>query len=219
MRRYQNQGITLPSRNSSPSESSTPAPPSHYAPDDDYFYDNSSSYQNLMPPQNQGTSAGSRGSWSSFDSERAVAAWSNPSYDLSLLPTSSMSHTTPGMGNYAYAPSQAPASHAWPWPAPSTSSSAMDPNLHMQVRSPVSYSAPAPAHYDDFPMAQPLMSPSGGRAYSRSPGRASYPGLQANAAPTSTPRARTWSEQQGYDSLAQTTYPDPRHPQNPLYRF
>lgn len=219
VRRYQNNGIALPSRPSSPSEMSTSAPPSQYYPEDEDYYDIPGSYNSLMPPQPQHSSAGSRRSWSSIDSDGAVSAWSNaPSYDLSLgVPTTSMSHTTHSMPGYAFAPPPAQPSHSWPWP--STTTSSMDPSYSMQVRSPVSYHTPAQPHYDDFPMAQPLMSPSSGRAYSRSPGRASYPGLQANAVPTSTPRAQTWSEQQSYDSLAQTTYPDARHQQNPLYRY
>ncbi|KAH7385561.1 hypothetical protein DE146DRAFT_621363 [Phaeosphaeria sp. MPI-PUGE-AT-0046c] len=218
VRQYQNRSMPLPSRPSSPSEFSTLAPPTHYSADEDSYYDPSSAYNNLMPPQTQGTSAGSRHSWSSLDSEGAVSPWSNaPSYLPVGHPTSSMPHTTQSISSYPYAQPQVQASDSWSWP--STTTSSIDPSYPMQAQSPTSYHVSAPHHYDDSPWGQPLMSPSGSRPYSRSPGRASYPGMQANAAPTSTPRAQTWSEQQSYGSLAQTTYPGARHQQNPLYRF
>jgi hypothetical protein len=78
VRRYKHEGITLPSRANSPPEFSTPAPPSHYYQDDEDYYETPSSYDNLMPPQTQHSSARSRHSWSSIDSEGAVSAtWSN----------------------------------------------------------------------------------------------------------------------------------------------
>jgi hypothetical protein len=201
VRRYQNQGITLPSRASSPSESTAPFP--NYPHDEDY-YDSSNMYNNtLMPPHNPGTSAGSHRSWSSLDSEAAVSAWSNTN-EYDPMASSSMSNV-PDYG-YSPRPHASHPSYDWTWHS-----------QQQQQQSPVSYHAPtaAPApqgHYDAYALAQP-------RAYSRSPARASYPGMLPNAVPTSTPRARTWSDQQTHDSLHPTTYPDPRLQQNPLYRF
>jgi hypothetical protein len=220
VRRYQNQGITLQSRASSPSEASTPAAFSGYNPDDEYSYDGSNAYDTLMPPQ--GTSAGSHRSWSSLDSEAAVSAWSTPQdYTLPIaVPASHMTHATHSMSDYAFTqprPLSTDVSsppHDWNW----ASTSPMNPSASIQARSPISYSTPAPQHYDDYGMLQPVMSPDG-HSYSRSPARASYPGVLPNAVPPSLPRARAWSEQQPYDSLSPTTYPDPRLQQNPLYRF
>jgi hypothetical protein len=220
VRRYQNQGITLQSRASSPSEASTPATFSSYNPDDEYSYDGLNAYDTLMPPQ--GTSAGSHRSWSSLDSEAAVSAWSTPhDYTLPMAaPASQMTHATHSMSDYAFTQPRPLSTgvssppHDWNW----ASTSPMNPSAPMQARSPVSYSTPAPPHYDDYGMLQPVMSPDG-HSYSRSPARASYPGVLPNAVPTSLPRARAWSEQQPYDSLSPTTYPDPRLQQNPLYRF
>jgi hypothetical protein len=220
VRRYQNQGITLQSRASSPSEASTPATFSGYNPDDEYSYDGSNAYDALMPPQ--GTSAGSHRSWSSLDSEAAVSAWSTPQdYTLPIaVPASHMTHATHSMSDYAFTqprPLSTDVSsppHDWNW----ASTSPMNPSASIQARSPISYSTPAPQHYDDYGMLQPVMSPDG-HSYSRSPARASYPGVLPNAVPPSLPRARAWSEQQPYDSLSPTTYPDPRLQQNPLYRF
>lgn len=218
VRRYQNQGITLPSRASSPSDSSTPNPLSNYPLDDDYSYDSSNIYNNtLMPPHPQGTSAGSRRSWSSIDSKAAVTAWSNPQdYTLPIaVPTPNMTHATHhSTPDYAYAPPHTHTSGDWSNDWASTAPNPMHAHL------PVSYSnstgTPAQPHYDDYAMhhhSQPL---SGNNLFSRSPAPASYPGMLPNAAPTSMPRARTWSEEQGYDSLEQS---DPRLQQNPLYRF
>jgi hypothetical protein len=208
VRRYQNQGITLPSRASSPSDCSTPAPLPNYTLDDDYPYDTSSSYNNLMPPQHQGTSAGSHHSWSSLDSEAAVSAWSNPQdYTLPMnVPAPNMTHAIHPLPNYALAPPHTHASAHWDW----TSTS---PNP-MHARSPVSYNtSPAPPHYDDYGMPHPHAG--------RSTARASYPGVLPNAVPTSNmPRTRAWSEQQPYDSLAPSAYPDSSlQQQDPLYRF
>jgi hypothetical protein len=224
VRRYQNQGITLPSRASSPSDSRSPAPLSNYPLDDDYSYESSNIYNDtLMPPHPHGTSAGSHRSWSSFDSEASVSAWSHPQdYSLPItVPAPNMTHTTHHpIPDYAYAPPHHHASGDWNhnnWISTS-------PNPHaMHAHSPISYStsntAAAQPHYDDYAMhhhSQPL---SGSTSYSRSSARASYPVMLPNAAPTSMPRARAWSEQQGYDSLEHSTYPDLRLQQNPLYRF
>jgi hypothetical protein len=219
VRRYQNQGITLQSRASSPSEASTTAAFSNYNPDDEYSYDGSNMYDTLMPPHaTHGTSAGSHRSWSSLDSEAAVSAWSTPQdYTLPIAaPASHMTHATHSMPDYAFTQPHHVSSppHDWDW----TSTSPMNSSAPMQARSPVSYSTPAPPHYDDYGMPQPVISQDG-RSYSRSPARASYPGVLPNAVPTSLPRTRAWSEQQPYDSQSPTTYPDPRLQQNPLYRF
>ncbi|KAF1913012.1 hypothetical protein BDU57DRAFT_342071 [Ampelomyces quisqualis] len=224
VRRYQNQGITLPSRASSPSQSSSIASLSNSTPDDEYTYHNLSIDNNLMPPPHTGTSASIHRSWSSLDSKAAVSAWSNPhAYELPMaLPHhQDMTHATNTILNYAYAPPRTNISHSTTphdW-ATLPSSSPMD--APMQARSPVSYStspAPLQQHYYDYTTAQPFMS-SNGRPYSRSPARASCPGMLPNTIPTSTPRARAWSGQQGYASLAPTKYPDPRLQQNPVYRF
>jgi hypothetical protein len=204
VRRYQNQGITLPSRASSPSEPRTPSALSHYSPDEDYMTYNSDAFGNLMPPQTQGTSSGSHRSWSSFSSESMTAWSSSGEYDLPMvLPTADMTHATSALPDYAYAPPPNP-SNQWNW-----ATTPMDIAAPMQAQSPVSYSMPpqhsAPAHYDDYDNAQPVS-----RSYSRSPARATY---------AATPDARTWSEHQHYDSLGPTTtYTDPSL-QDPLYRF
>lgn len=203
VRRYQNQGIFLPSRGSSPSDSSTPAPLSSYALEDEYSYDASSSYNNtLMSPQHHGTSAGSHRSWSSLDSEAAISAWSHaPSYSLPIIsPTPNI--TSQPLPDYALAP-HPHAPTQWDWPANA-----------MHARSPISYTTPpAPQHYDDSALHPALAA--------RSHARASYPGVLPNAVPPSNlPKARAWSEQQSYDSLAAATYEDPGLlQQNPLYRF
>lgn len=202
VRKYQNQGICLPSRGSSPSDSSTPAPLSSYALDDEYSYDASNSYNNtLMPPQHHGTSAGSHRSWSSLDSEAALSAWSHPpDYSLPIIsPTPNMIHVP---HDYALAPHPHAPTH-WDWTANA-----------MHARSPISYNTPpAPQNYDDYALHPPLAA--------RSHARASYPGVLPNAVPPSNlPRARAWSEQQSYDSLAAATYEDPGLlQQNPSYRF
>jgi hypothetical protein len=223
VRRYQNQGITLQSRASSPSESSTPAAFPNYSLDDEYSYDTSNAYDTLMPPHTtQGTSAGSHRSWSSLESEAAVSAWSMPQdYAFPVpSPASHMTHATNTMPDYAFTQPRPLSTHIsnpphdWNW----TSTSPMNLSAAMQAQSPISYNTAAPQHCDDYGMVQPVMSPDG-RSYSRSPGRASYPGVLPNAVPTSLPRARAWSEQQPYDSLSPTTYADPRQQQNPLYRF
>ncbi|EAT86972.1 hypothetical protein SNOG_05908 [Parastagonospora nodorum SN15] len=202
VRRYQNQGIFLPSRGSSPSDSSTPGPLSNYALDDEYSYHASNSYNTLMPPQHHGTSAGSHRSWSSLDSEAAISAWSHPpDYSLPIIsPTPNM--TGQPLPDYALTPHPHALTH-WDWPANA-----------MHARSPISYNAhPAPQHYDDYALHPPLAA--------RSNARASYPGVLPNAVPPSNlPRARAWSEQQSHDSLAAATYEDPGLlQQNPLYRF
>jgi hypothetical protein len=168
-----------------------------------------------MPPHTQGTSAGSHRSWSSLDSE-AMSTWSSPQdYTLSMT-TTDMNHATDIIPDYAFTAPHALASNDWDWTRNSSTP--------MQAQSPISYNTtPAPQHYDDYAMAQP---PVMSRSYSRSPGRATHPGI-ISAAPTNMlvpgTRARAWSghEQQQYDLLAPTsTYPDPRlHQQNPSYRF
>lgn len=221
VRRYQNQGITLPSRGSSPSEPSTPSGLSPYSEDHDYLSYDTDEYGNLMPPQTQGTSAGRHRSWSSFDNE-SMSAWSSSGdYNVSMvMPTADMTHATNAIPDYMYAASRNPspnvsnASNQWNW-----TTTAMDVAAPMHVQSPISYSVPplsAPAHYDDYTMSQPVMS--NRRSYSTSPGRATY-STTPNAATPSVPRARTWSEHQQYNSLAPTPYTDPRLQQNPLYRF
>jgi hypothetical protein len=214
VRRYQNQGITLPSRASSPSEASAPTPLSMYPPDNEYspFFPND--YNSLMPPQTRGTSVGSRHhSWSSFDSE-GMSAWSSSQdYTVPMVATE-MTHATSPIPDYAFTAPQTLASNDYDW------NWTPNPSAPMQAPSPVSYSThPAPRHYDDYALAQPpAMSTS-----SRSTARATYPGM--TGVPTSVPaqRTRAWSghEQQQYDSLAPTsTYLDPRlHQQDPLYRF
>ncbi|KAH5254446.1 hypothetical protein HBI67_152120 [Parastagonospora nodorum] len=224
VRRYQNQGIFLPSRGSSPSDSSTPGPLSNYALDDEYSYDASNSYNTLMPPQHHGTSAGSHRSWSSLDSEAAISTWSHPpDYSLPIIsPTPNM--TGQPLPDYALAPHPHALTH-WDWPSNAMHArSPISYNAHpapqhyddyaLHARSPISYNAhPAPQHYDDYALHPPLAA--------RSNARASYPGVLPNAVPPSNlPRARAWSEQQSYDSLAAATYEDPGLlQQNPLYRF
>ncbi|KAH7071912.1 hypothetical protein BKA63DRAFT_59889 [Paraphoma chrysanthemicola] len=218
VRRYQNQGITLPSRASSPSEPSPPTDFDSYTHDDDYTPYSSGSYDTLMPPLPHHASAGRHRSWSGFDSD-ALSTWSTPqAYALPITVTSSdLTHATSAIPDYAFAQPRTLSSNAtsaaphWDWNAAS-----MSPSAPMQARSPTSYSNPAPPHYDDYGMPQPVMSSS--RSYSSSPGRASYSGMP-NAAPTSMPRTRAWSQQHQYDSLSPTTYPDPRLQHDPMYRF
>jgi myb proto-oncogene protein len=218
VRRYQNQGITLPSRASSPSEPSPPADLDSYTHDDEYTPYSSGSYDTLMPPHPHHASAGRHRSWSGFDSE-ALLTWPSPhAYDLPITVTSpDMTHATNAIPDYAFAPPRSLASSVsnatahWDW-----NTASMNPSAPMQARSPASYSDSAPPHYDAYGMPQPVMSSS--RSYSSNPGRASYSSMP-NAAPTSMPRTRAWSEQQHYDSLSPTTYPDPRLQHDPLYRF
>ncbi|KAF2821115.1 hypothetical protein CC86DRAFT_109350 [Ophiobolus disseminans] len=217
VRRYQNQGITLPSRASTPSEPDTPSALSQYSPEGDYTSYDPSLYGALMPPQSQVTSASRHRSWSNLESD-SVSAWSSPQdYGLPMtLPTTDMTNTMP---DYTFAPprtlgsnvSSAAAAAHWNW-----TSTSMNVSAPMQAQSPISYTAAVPTHYDDYGMPRPVMTT--GRSYSRSPARATYSAMP-NAAPTSVPRARAWSDNQHYDSLQPTTYPDPRLQQNPLYRF
>jgi hypothetical protein len=194
---------------------------SSYSQDHDYLSYDADEYGNLMPPQAQGTSAGRHRSWSGFDSD-SMSAWSSSGdYDLPMiLPTADMTHATSALPDYVYAAPHTLGSNVsnalnqWNY-----TTTAVDMSAPMQAQSPISYSIPplsAPAHYDDYTMAQPVTSTS--RSYSRSPGRATYSAVPS-AAPASVPRARTWSDHQHYDSLGPTTYTDPRQQQNPLYRF
>lgn len=222
VRRYQNQGITLPSRGSSPSEPNTPSDLSPYSQDHDYLSYNEDEYGNLMPPQAQGSSAGRHRSWSGFDND-SMSAWSSSGdYDLPMtLPTADMIHATSAIPDYVYAAPQtlgsnvSNASNQWTW-----TTTAMDMPAPLHAQSPISYNIPpqsAPAHYDDYNMTRPVTSTS--RPYSRSLGQATYSAMPNAATTASVPRARTWSENPHYDSLASTTYTDPRQQQNPSYRF
>lgn len=217
VRRYQNQGITLPSRGSSPSEPSTPAPPGNYTYEDEYSSYASDAYGNLMPPRTHRASTGSRRSWSSMDGE--ALAWSSP-HDYNIPLTTSpvgFSHTPNSMTGYEYSelsPNVSITPADWNWSATS-----VEPSSAMYARSPVAYTNVAhlaPQHYDNSGRTRPVMSSS--VSYSSSPARTTY-STMPNAATTNVPRSRAWSDQQQYDSLSPTTYADPRLQQNPLYRF
>jgi hypothetical protein len=220
VRRYQNQGITLPSRASSPSEPSTPAPSANRTHEDEYPLYASDAYGNLMPPHTHGASTRSRRSWSSLDSE--ALAWSSPQdYNIPLTTSPvGFDHTTSSMTGYEYVQpcdlssnvSTTPAD--WNW-----STTSVEPSSTMYARTPVAYTNIAhlaPQHYDSSRRTRPVMSSN--VSYSSLPARTTY-STMPNAATTNVPRSRAWSDQQEYDSLSPMTYADSRQQQNPLYRL
>lgn len=225
VRRYQNQGITLPSAPSSPSESSTPTALSGYPDDDDaYFTSTADLYDNLHSTSSQATLPENHRSWSGLESA-AYSAWPSP-LDYNMRPTTTgfdTHHATAPMPNYAFGqPAQPPilgsnvpaASTSWNWTA------SMNPSSPMHATSPAtSQSVPNPAFYgyNNYPLVQQPVA-SRYPTYPQSSVRATYTAM-ANQPLTSMPRPITTAEQDHYGSNTSTTYPDPRYPPHPMYRF
>ena len=215
MRRYQNQGITLPSAPSSPSESSTPTALPGYPEDDAYLTSAPDVYDALPLHRSQATLPESHRSWSGLESE-AYPAWPSPQDYNMRTPTTGFGvhHATAPMSNYAFAqPAQPPiltsnvptASPSWNW------TTSMNPSSPMQATSPAtSQSVPNPAFYgySNYPLVQqPVPSQYPTDPYSSV--RATY---NPNQPPTTAPRPMTTAEQHHYGSNTSTTYPDPRYP-------
>ncbi|CAO2653720.1 Nn.00g031310.m01.CDS01 [Neocucurbitaria sp. VM-36] len=220
VRRYQNQGINLPSAPSSPSESSTPTPVPYYPDDDDeHISSTPSMYSNLLSTHSQATSSEIHSSWTRLDND-AYSTWSSPQdYNMPIAVTGPEAyHTTTPMSQYGYTQPQTLSSNV---PAASTTwnwATSTNPSSSMYAKSPAtSPSVPNPSFYgySNYPVAQ---QPIGGRypTYSPSPAQASYTAMP-NQALTSVPRPITTTEHQSYGSSV--TYADPRHPHNHMYRF
>ncbi|KAF1850728.1 uncharacterized protein K460DRAFT_274073 [Cucurbitaria berberidis CBS 394.84] len=220
VRRYQNQGISLPSAASSPSESSTPTPLSSYPDDDDeYISPTPTMYGNLLSTQSRATSSEINHSWSSLGSD-AYPTWSSPQdYNMPMAMTGAeIHHAITPMQNYAFAQppslgSTVPAaSTSWNWTATS-----MDPSSAMHAISPpaTSPSVPDPSFYgySNYPVVQQPMT---GQypTYSTSPVQGTYPAMP-NRSLAGMHGPGTTAEQQAYGSNSSATYSDPRRPQNP----
>jgi hypothetical protein len=197
VRRYQNQGITLPNAPSSPSDCGTPAL-SSYPDDDDYLSSNAGIYDDLLqaPPH-----TAHRNSWSSFDND-AYSTWSSPQgYGMPPAIVSPSAHHIPAtIPQYAYTqppPSGSNVPSTWNQTTPYLQHT---PSLHTGPPT-----NPSVYGYSTYPVAQqPMMTHS--PAYTASTAQAQY----ATMPPTT-------SGQPVYDPNASTMYRDPRHQQHPYY--
>lgn len=202
VRRYQNQGITLPNAPSSPSDSGTPAL-SNYAEDDDYLSPNSHMYDTFLTTPSHGSS---RHSWSSFDND-AYSTWSSPqTYAMPTATADRISHhssVTPSQ--YLY--TQPPLGSNMPATWDQTSPYAHHPSPSLHTGAPTS---PSVYGYSPYPVAQQPITPHN-IAYTASTERTAYATMPNYSPPTA-------SGQRVYDQSASAMYRDPRHSQHPYYQ-
>lgn len=224
VRRYQNQGIHLPSAASSPSGSSTPATASSYPEDESYLSPAPNMYDDLLSAPSQATSSRHRNSWSSMDND-AYATWSTAQeYDMPVAMTvPEMYHAPPPMPQFSLTQPPTLLSNA---PLASDSSHwdthAMHSALPMHARSPITSTSmqQSPSYYDyhQYPATQqPMMSydPS----YTASTAQPNYNRLPHRSS-TSMPRPRTSSQEQQYlTHTSSPAYHDPRYPHHPPYPY
>jgi hypothetical protein len=201
VRRYQNQGITLPNAPSSPSDCGTPAL-SSYHDDDDYLSTNAGIYDDLLLQAPSHTTH--RNSWSSIDND-AYSTWSSSQgYGMPpAIASPSTYHTPATIPQYAYTqppPLGSNLPSTWDQPTPYMH----HPSSLLHTGAPTN---PSPYEYSTYPVAQqPMMTHS--PAYTASTDRAQY----ATMPPTT-------SGQQVYDPNASAIYRGPRHQQHPYYHL
>ncbi|KAF1942265.1 hypothetical protein EJ02DRAFT_434162 [Clathrospora elynae] len=216
VRKYQNQGITLPHAPSSPSECGTPAPLQGYNDDDEYISPTPSVYDHLLPAPSHAASSANRHSWSSLDND-AYATWSSPhDYDMpSAIAGSGTHHASASMPQYAFTQPQSLGSNA---PSASVPWNQTTPWMHhpsssMHVGSLVTCTSmpnPPVYGYNTHPgHHQPVMGHNS--AYTASTARSPYETMPIRQ-PTHMARPGTSTEQQAYGSNAALAYHDPRYP-------
>jgi len=203
VRRYQNQGITLPNAPSSPSDCGTPAGLSSYPDDDDYLSHSSHVYNTLLPTPSHGSD---RHSWSSFDND-AYSTWSSP--QTYATPTAiadhNAQHQSVAPSQYLY--TQPPLGSNVPSTWDQTSSYTHHPAPSLHTGAPTN---PPLYGYSPYQVAQQPILPHN-IAYTASTDRAAYATMPNRSPPTA-------SSQQVYDPSASAMYRDPRHSQHPYYR-
>ncbi|RMZ70089.1 myb transcription [Pyrenophora seminiperda CCB06] len=196
IRRYQNQGITLPNVPSSPSDSGTPAF-SNYPDDDDYTSFNPRIYDTILPSSSQITE---RRSWSGFNHD-AYPPYAMPT----AIANQNTHHSSGALSPYAYAQ-----------PPPLASNMPSDWNgapHYMQHPSPLLHSGtptnPSVYGHSAYSVAQqPPMSRD--LAYTASTAQTPYAMI-----PNRSPAPR--SSQHGHQPNTMANTSDPRHPHYPFY--
>ncbi|KAG9195285.1 hypothetical protein G6011_00406 [Alternaria panax] len=202
VRRYQNQGITLPNAPSSPSDCGTPAGLSSYPDDDDHLSYSSHVFDTLLPTPPHGSN---RHSWSSFDND-AYSTWSSP--QIYATPTTTADHTVHHQSITAsqYLYTQPPLGSNVPSTWDQTSPYAHHPASILHTGAPTN---PPVYGYNPYQVAQQPIVPHN-IAYTASTDRPAYATMPNRSAPTA-------SSQQVYDPSASAIYRDPRHSQHPYY--
>ncbi|KAL6708038.1 hypothetical protein ACN47E_003472 [Coniothyrium glycines] len=220
VRRYRNQGITLPSAGSSPSESSTPAHLSSYQEDDDYFTPAQTRYNGFLAAPSHSRSR-SRNSWSSMDND-TYATWStSQEYTMPMAIQGPSTYETPTpLPNYHASSTRSlslsvpPATSTLDW----TTATLPRSSNPMYTRSPdsIDYMAdPTFYGYNQYQNSQqPMMNYNPAYTASTTPA--------PHALHTTTPsrphrRSQTSGEQQAYIDTLSGVYHDPIYPHPPSY--
>jgi hypothetical protein len=202
VRRYQNQGITLPNAPSSPSDCGTPAALSSYPEDDEYLSPNSHMYDTFLSTPSHGSS---RHSWSSFDND-AYSTWSSPqTYATPTAIADQTSHrpsVTPSQYLYTQPPLGSNVPSTWDQTSPYTHHPS--PSLHTGASASSSVYG-----YSPYVVAQLPMMPHS-ITYTASTDRAAYATMPNRSPPAA-------SGQRIYDPSTSAMYCDPRHSQHPYY--